>query len=368
MDQEPSGLRFDWGNFEDFTQQKTFVPFKNGRSLFVLRQNNVIFPVKRWWKPPFYHVDAVGYLNVRPIHLEAGGANLVSKDGVSCSCALDLEVEIKEDLDSKRKVIFQNDDLYNSLRLTVQEALQKVLRSYEYERIFLYDNIFIENLNAGVGNSISSSTPYLMRRLLVDSVASISEGLDDAIRKAAETQVQSEKLAFISEKNRQSQLLQQKNQLEDLIHELDMEKLRASETRKIEIDNRKEELMLQKIEAEQNLALISAENRQGLDIYKQKNDMRIEQTGALIDRIGKDAQMWFALNQPNLYAKMQIAGKEAEREMAIAMQQLMQEYARDQGAMETLKGVMRQTKWGYYDQTFNIDDDDLADEDGYEKE
>lgn len=249
-----------------------------------------------------------------------------------------------------------------SFQMQAMEACRRVFLRHDYQDIFLNGEIATHELFAALKQSIDNVTPYQLLRLVIDSVAAVSEGVDDAIRAVQATRIQSASLAQVAEVNEASDRVERERlriaEREEEQHRQEI--LRQKSLSELELEKQAKTAALEAKRIEEDLRLQLRKNEQSieLDYLRQKNTDKVERTGAIVDRIGRNAQIWIALNDPGLYAKMQMANAESSREVAIALQQLMQAHAHDKGVTETLRDVMNQLRIGLSDQRIRVSEDD----------
>lgn len=344
------GNRLDWGTLAEAPPVRRWPRVHKGRILFVIRNGAIEFPQGDRTVWPWDSVTTIGYLNVEPTQFQVDVAGLTSKDGVACLCTTQFEVQLKQEIEWRIMASSRQDGLYDSFRLITTQCVQRVFKTFEYKAILLGDQAIRDALGAQVADDIQSNTPYFVRRFVLDHVESTSADLDDSIRTVSAAEVGSAELARADELESELETTRRRRlrnaELADVDHEMEVKRKREEADRATRRRTKEDDLWLGKAETLQELELSKLTREQNRGLAKGEDADRLEFVGSLYKTLNGDIQFWMANEHPELWAKMQMSDAQSRREVAIALQQLMNAHAHDQGVTETLKGVMGQLHLG----------------------
>jgi hypothetical protein len=342
--------KLDWGGLVEAPKGGVWPRWHQGRVLFVIRNGSIEFPQgdRRIW--PWSGITSIGYLNIEPTQFTVNVEGPTSKDGVDCLCVTHFEVQLKSEIEWRILAASRHDGIYHTFQLITTEAAQEVFKDFEFKSLLLGDSSAKKVLHARIGDAVSHATPYTLRRFVLDSVASTSKELDDSIRMANAAEASAKSISRSGEIRAQLERTTRQQrytaETEDLAHETQLKQKREFSEREKQRKDHDTRLYLAKNDHLQGLELSGRSQQQTLEFKKQEYQLRLDHVTELRKNLDGDLQFWLAFNHPDLWTKIQISDSESRREVAVALQQLMNAHAHDQGVTQTLKRVMAQLKLG----------------------
>jgi hypothetical protein len=336
----------EWGLLIPAASWKTFPAVRTGQTLFAIRDGVIEFPERDLTVWPWSGISQIGYLNIEPTLFRVNVDGVTSGDGVSCCCVVHFEVALKHDAASRNKAAHGHANLYNAFCLLTRDCAQLTFKRFNYSALRGGDEQPISDFRGRVDEMIDTSTPYSMRRCVI-SVASPVDGLDDQIDKAKSLAVGSEEI--IQHLNHEARIEVKRRTLRQTADDAERSHQKsilaeqdASERAK-RMRDAADELLREKEKREQEIALNSA-----LTLKE------IQHVAALRDASDGDPLFWFSFKHPDLYAKMRLSDNDTKREVANAIQRLMDANAEDRGKLQALTKVMNQTRFGLTQQRLEL--------------
>lgn len=353
--------QFNWGALEPVPAIQRVPGRKKGKILFFVRNGNIEFPQSDRTVWPWSAISAVGYLNVEPIAFDVNVHAVTSKDGIEAMCIIQLEVQLKNEPEWRLMAANRQASLGDAFNLAVADAAQKVFKRFEYKSLFLKDDDVRSALKEQISQEVSNSTPYIIRRILLDSVASVHPDLDKSIRVAKATEIGIHEISRTAELDAQLEAdrIRRLREAEkgDAEHEAQMQIAKAKLNHGINLQKKHGELEIDRLTRDHELEYSDRERRQALEWKKQEDTHKVELIGSLVDKLNGNDQFYMMYSHPDLYAKMQMSDSQSQREVAIALQQIMHAQAHDQGVTATLQRVMEQLQIGLNMNRLNLSGD-----------
>lgn len=360
--------QFNWGALEPIPAIQRVPSRKKGKILFFVRNGAIEFPQSDRTVWPWSAISAVGYLNVEPIAFDVNVRSTTSLDGIEAMCIIQLEVQLKNEIEWRFVAANRQASLADAFELAVADAAQKVFKQFVYKELFLKEDTVRSALKEQVSQEIANSTPYTIRRILLDSVASVHPDLDKSIRVAKATEVGISEISRTAELDAklESDRINRLRQAEkdDADHEIEIQKKKAKGRQDVNVDQKRGELEIDRLSRGHEIEYSNIERRHALDWKKEEDHHKVELIGALVDRLNGNDQFYMMYSHPELYAKMQMSDSQSQREVAIALQQIINAQAHDQGVTATLQRVMEQLQIGLNMNRLNLSgglDDSLKD-------
>jgi hypothetical protein len=343
-------IQFNWGALEPVPSIQRVPGRKKGKVLFFVRNGNIEFPQSDRTVWPWSAISAVGYLNVEPIAFDVDVNAVTSKDGIEAMCIVQLEVQLKNEPEWRLMAANRQSSLGDAFNLAVADAAQRVFKRFDYKALFLKEDDVRSAMKEQIGQEISNSTPYAIRRILLDSVASVHPDLDKSIRVAKATEIGIHEVSRTAELDARLESDRVKRlreaEKDDAEHEYQMQIGKAKARHIINREQKHGELEIDGLARDHELDYGNRERLQALEWKKDEDLHKVGLIGSLVDKLNGNDQFYMMYSHPELYAKMQMSDSQSQREVAIALQQIIHAQAHDQGVTATLQRVMEQLQIG----------------------
>lgn len=351
---------FPWGQYLGSGAGK-FPRLKDGQTLFVVRNGNIEFPASDTRLFFWNGVSETGYLNTQPIQTVLEIANLNSSDGVRFFCVVKAELQIQPDPQVRSSAVLRASANYDQILMQATGVLQELASDYDYES-FLFSNRALRNdLSSRLTEALSDRTAYFLRRALIDSVASTKE-IDDQLRNAASVRatkgsvLDTEKLNADIERERIE--ISKGLAIAEIQSSTDVELLSddvAAARARRNLNLRRE---LETSASEHRRAMAWLDEEQNDKIQRLTNTTEVEYLGSLKERLAGDLRWVIANKYPEIHKIIETSADKSNREVAVALQQIITANAFDKGTVDTANKVIAQLRLGLNAARFEISDAD----------
>jgi hypothetical protein len=252
--------KLDWGLLASQPLiGRRYPALNNGRVLFVVRNGQMEFPKSdtRVWS--LSGIATVGWLNTAATHCRVNMPSLTSKDGIPCCAVIYFEVQLKTDATSRETAANTQEALYDSFVLIAKEHMLSLFKKHNYLDLLLLKDEVRSECAEEIRKAIAELTPYMPRKIVLDSVAAIESGLDDQLRRSHNADATAEQAKNEIEKRDELEKMQRKTR-----RDADEEEA----ARKIDIKRKEDAYELEAAAAHyrQKITLEAEEAKQKFDI------------------------------------------------------------------------------------------------------